>query len=72
MSPVAALRVSSCVVLLGKVILARTVSTPLVSLTLAAISMVSETLKVLFSTGMTSKTDGGAVSMVTFLVSVMF
>jgi len=55
----------------GKVMFARTVSTLVVtSVTFAAISIVSVTLKMLPSAGVTLITSGGVVSMVTFRSSV--
>jgi len=65
-------KVSCWMVLLGKVMLAFTVLTLMLSVTLAAISMVSLTLKVLALTGCKSKTCGTVTSLtVKLVVSVL-
>jgi len=53
-----AVRFNNCVVLSGKVIFAKTVSTAILSVTLAAISITALTLNLLFAIGRTSKTSG--------------
>ena len=66
-------KVSCWMVLLGRVMLAFTVLTLMLSVTLAAISMVSLTLKVLALIGCKSKTWGGVMSnTVKLVVSVLF
>jgi len=65
-------KVSCWMVLLGRVMLAFTVLTLMLSVTLAAISMVSLTLKVLALTGRKSKTSGIVTSLtVKLVVSVL-
>jgi len=66
-------KVSCWMVLFGRVMLAFTALTLMLSVTLAAISMVSLTLKVLALTGRKSKTSGTVTSLTTNVsLSVLF
>jgi len=65
--------VTICVVLLGKVMFANTVSIAPPFVTFAAISMTSLTLKVVFAIGTRSKTSGLVTSLTTNVsLSVLF